>query len=104
MLLYCAYIKYMYVAIKNLEEVKAALDYFSEWNNLGLKLGLHPDLLKRISKDKQEVDERLEAVLRNWLKMKCMDSRKQPTWNQLVAAVKQLDPALANEIEKKHLI
>ena len=92
------------VAIKNLQEVKAALGYLSDWNNLGLNLGLHPDLLKRISKDKHEVDDRLEEVLRNWLQMKCMDSDKEPTWNQLVAAVKPINPALSINIAKQNLI
>ena len=91
------------VAIKNLQEVKAALGYLSDWNNLGLNLGLHPDLLKRISKDRHEVDDRLEEVLRNWLQMNTMDSDKEPTWNQLVAAVKPIDCALSIKISKKYL-
>ena len=91
-------------AIKNLQEVKAALGYFSDWNNLGLNLGLHPDLLERISKDKHEVDGRLEEVLRNWLQRKFMDSDKEPTWNQLVAAVEPIDYALSDNIKKKYLI
>ena len=90
------------VAIKNLQEVKAALGYLSDWNNLGLNLGLHPDLLERISKDKHEVDGRLEEVLRNWLQMKCMDSDKEPTWNQLVAAVKPINPALSINIRQTY--
>ena len=92
------------IAIENLKELKDALGYFSDWNNLGLNLGLHPDLLKRISEDKHNVDGRVEEVLRNWLQMKCTDSEKEPTWNQLVAAVRPIDPALSIHISKKYLI
>ena len=92
------------IAITNLKEVKDVLGYLSDWNNLGLNLGLHPDLLKRISEDKHNVDCRLEEFLRNWLQMKCMDSEKEPTWNQLVAAVRPIDPALSISIDEKYLI
>ena len=92
------------IAIKNLKEVKDALGYFSDWNNLGHNLELHPDLLHRISKNKHDVDDRLEEVLRNWLQMKSMDSDKEPTWNQLAAAVKPIDCALSKNLEKKYLI
>ena len=93
----------LYVAIEDLDKVKDALEFFSDWNRLGLKLGLHPDLLKRISRNKQEVEDQLEEMLRNWLQMNCMDSEKEPTWSQLVAAVKPIDRALSIRIEKKYL-
>ena len=80
--------------------VKDALGYFSDWNNLGHNLGLHPLLLKRISEDKNKVDHQLEEVLQ----MNCMDSKKEPTWNQLVAAVEPVDLALSINIERKYLI
>ena len=90
------------VAIENLKEVKDALGYFSDWSLLGLNLGLHPDLLQAILEDKYTVNGRLEEVLRNWLQMKSMDSKQEPTWNQLVTAVKPIDPALSEEISKKN--
>ena len=92
------------VAIENLKKVKDALDYFSDWKNLGHNLKLHPDLLERISKNKHEVDDRLEEVLRKWLKRKSMDSDKEPTWSQLVAAVEPIDRALSDKIKEKYLI
>ena len=92
------------IAIENLKEVKDALGYFSDWNNLGHNLGLHPDLLRKISKDKHSIDDRLEEVLHSWLQMECMDIEEEPTWNQLVAAVKPINRALSINIEKKYLI
>ena len=99
MLLFCAYC----IAIKHLKEVKDSLGYFSHWNSLGLNLGLHPDLLKRISKNAHDVNDRLEEVLRNWLQMECMDGDEEPTWSQLVAAVKPIDHALSISIKEKYL-
>ena len=78
--------------------MKAALGYFSDWNNLGLKLGLHPDLLQRISDDKPNVDGRLQEVLRKWLK----NEELRPSWNQLVIALKPIDCALSNQIKRDH--
>ena len=91
------------LAIKHLKEVKDSLGYFTDWNNLGLNLQLHPDLLKRISKNTHDIDDRLREVLRNWLQMKGMDSDEEPTWSQLVAAVKPIDHALSSEIKEKYL-
>ena len=92
------------VAIEDLRDVKDALEHFSDWNKLGHNLKLHPDLLEKISKDKHEVDDRLEKVLRNWLKMNSMESENEPTWSQLVAAVKPIDRALSKRIKKQYLI
>ena len=98
MLLFCAYC----IAIKDLDAVKDALGYFADWNNLGLKLGLHPDLLQRISRNKHDVDDRLEEVLRNWLNKKTMEDEQKPTWDQLVVALRPINRALSDQIKMDH--
>ena len=98
MLLFCAY----WIAIEDLETVKDALGFFADWNNLGLKLDLHPNLLERISKNNHDVDDRLDKVLRNWLNKETMHKRT-PTWSALVAALEPINYALSEKIRKKHL-
>ena len=97
MLLFCAY----WIEIEDLDKVKDALGFFSDWNNLGLKLDLHPDLLEGISKSYQDVYDRLDQVLRNWLNKKTMH-KKKPTWSALVAALESINYALSEKIKKKH--
>ena len=94
-----------HVAIEDLNQVEEELRYFSDWNQLGLKLGLHPDLLLMIGQDptKQSLAERVEEVLRKWLKRECMDSQKEPTWSQLVNALDPIDRALSIKSKKKYL-
>ena len=98
MLLFCSY----WIAIEDLETVKDVLGYFADWNNLGLKLGLHPDLLERISKNNHDVDDRLDKVLRNWLNKKTMGKNKKTTWSILVAALEPINHALSEKIKEKH--
>ena len=88
------------VAIVNLKEIKDALGYFSDWNSLGLNLGLHPRLLEVISVDRHSVQDRQDEVLRNWLSKNYIDRGKEPTWSQLVAAIEPINPALSMYISK----
>lgn len=73
MMLFCAY----RIAIKNLKEVKDALGYFSDWNNLGLNLDLHPKLLEVISKT-PGISDRVHEVLSNWLSNNIMNKQIKP--------------------------
>ena len=66
-------------------------------------LGLHPDLLKSISKDQSKVEDRLKEVLRNWLRKDSMDSDKKPTWSHLAAALKPINCAPSFNIIAKEL-
>ena len=97
-MLFCAYL----IAIIDKREVWEELGYFPDWNNLGLQLGLSPDLLAMISTDKSTIHERVDAVLENWLRNNVINKAIKPTWAQLVAAVKPIDYALSEKIKENH--
>ena len=83
--------------------VKQELGHFAHWQNLGLNLGLHPDLLKEIECNNQRVSERVHDVLYEWLSMNyAVDRHGPPTWGQLAGAVEPINRSLANAIRRKH--
>ena len=83
-------------------EVKQELGHFARWNDLGLNLGLHPDLLEIIG-CKQRVNERVHDVLYEWLSMNyAMERHGPPTWAQLAHAVEPINYSLAMYIKQRH--
>ena len=81
--------------------VKQALGHFARWQDLGLNLGLHPDLLEVIG-CKKTVNEQVYDVLYEWLNMNyAVDRHGPPTWGQLADAVEPINRSLANSIRKK---
>ena len=91
------------IEIEDLKEVKDALgSFFSDWESLGENLTLHSDLLKMISRDESSAEDRLREVLRNWLKRRYLNKKRDPTWIFLAAAVEPIDPEQAEEIKKNH--
>ena len=97
-MLLCAY----RTAINDKQAVLKELGHCSDWNNLGLNLGLSPTLLDTIEANDSKVQVRMSAVVSNWLKKQGIDKTKEPTWRQLVEAVEPINYALAQEIKKKH--
>ena len=91
------------VAIKNLVEVYNELGHFAKWNELGLQLGLTYSQLEVIQSDKGLNNERLTAVLSEWLRMN-YDTEEYglPSWSRLAAALEQIDRGLANTIKERH--
>ena len=83
-------------------EVKQELSHFARWSDLGLNLGLHPDLLEVI-RPKQTVPERVHDVLYEWLNMNyAIERHGPPTWAQLARAVEPINRALAIAIRERH--
>ena len=97
-MLFCVY----HVAINDKQKVKAELGHFTAWNDLGLNLGLSPDVLGEIKEDETRVKKRVDAVLEHWLRNNVLDKAIKPTWAQLVAAVEPIDYALSENIKKNH--
>ena len=92
-----------HLATKHLVDVKGELFHFAQWNNLGLNLGLSPDHLDVIKNDYRQTDDRLEAVLLQWLKRNYdIDKYGLPSWRRLSDAMKPIDRALALTIEERH--
>ena len=95
--MFCSHI----LGIEHLVKVKQALGHFFKWKDLGLNLGLHPDLLEVIG-CKQTVNERVYDVLYEWLNMSyAVEQAGPPTWGQLADAVEPINRSLANTIRKR---
>ena len=91
------------IAIKNLVEVKNELGHFAKWHELGLQLGLTYSQLEVIESDKGSNNERLAAVLSDWLRMNYdTEEHRLPSWSSLATAVEQIDGALAKTIKERH--
>ena len=87
---------------EHLVDVKRELGPFPRWHELGLNLGLHPDSLDVIKHDYRQTDDRLEAVLLQWLKGNCdLDKDGLPSWRRLAEAVEPIDPALSLHIKER---
>ena len=92
-----------HLATKHLADVKRELGPFTHWNDLGLNLGLAPECLEVINIDYRRTNDRLEAVLLQWLNRNYdLDKYGLPSWRQLGAALKPINHALALTIEERH--
>lgn len=90
------------LALEQLVNVKQALGHFALWQDLGLNLGLHPDLLKEIECNNLRVSGRVHDVLYEWLSMNyAVDHHGPPTWAQLANAVGPINRSLAKDIRRK---
>jgi hypothetical protein len=79
----------------------------ARWKHVGLALRLDPGTLDVIEKDGRESSDCLTKVLALWLKRNYNTERfGEPSWGLLAAAVAHrcggADPALAQEITKRH--
>ena len=81
-------------------DVKRELGHFARPIELGLNLGLSPQLLEVIERDYRWTSEQLRAVLFHWLE-RHRDLDKY-AWSALVDAVDPIDHALALTIKKNH--
>ena len=91
------------IAVEQLVDVKKELDRFIRWKDLGLNLGLHCSKLEEIERDYRWTNERLEAVLTEWLRMNYdIEKYGLPSWRQLAHAVEPVDCALALAIKEHH--
>ena len=91
------------LATNHLVVVKRELGPFARWNKLGLNLGLSPENLEVIENDYRQTDDRLEAVLLQWLKRNYdLDEYGLLLWRRLAEAVKPIDHALALTIQNRH--
>ena len=95
----CAY----YTDISHLRDVEEELGAFAKWNNLGLNLGLSANRLEVIKQDNVLTEERLQAVLCDWLRKKYnVQQNGLPSWKTLANAVQFTDCALAKKIRDRH--
>ena len=91
------------LATKHLVDVKRELGPFPQWQELGLNLGLSPEHLEVINCDNRWVDDKLEAVLLEWLKHNYdADKYELPSWSRLAEAVKPIDHPLYSTIKERH--
>ena len=99
---YC-YIALLFVEIEQLQDVLQELPDFTEWEKLGLNLGLRQGKLNVIEEDCRRNANRLSKVIQEWLRRNHNEKQYgRPTWSNLVKAIKPIENALALEIEKKH--
>ena len=79
----------------------------ARWKNIGLALGVHPDLLDEIEQDNSDLDDCLTKVLTLWLRRNYNTKKLgEPSWELLAKAVGHHlggnNSALAEEITKGH--
>ena len=90
-------------AAERLVDVKHELGDFADAKELGLNLGLSPQLLKVIERDYKWTNEQLGEILLKWLERKYdVEKYGLPSWSALANAVDPIDHALALEIKKNH--
>lgn len=79
---------------------KACESSASNWRRLGLKLGLHHDLLSEIAKDEKECIDCLMVMLAEWLKGNYMvtEGYPLPSHYSLCIAVNEIDKFQAEKI------
>ena len=82
-----------------------ALPVAARWKGFGLAMGLRSDTLDRIEGDYRKVDDCLQALLDEWLKLE-NTLRGPPSWQLLVDAVASPaggnNQALAQQIARRH--
>ena len=88
---------------KHLVDIKHELCPFARWKELGLIFGLSPDSLEVIENDFSRTDDRLHAVLLQWLKRNYdLHESELPSWGRLAEAVKPIDYARSLRIKDRH--
>ena len=91
----------MCIATEDLVAVKRELGDFAQWKQLGLNLGLSPSRLEVIEEDYTHVNERLDAVLLQWLKRNYKQGKSEfSSWSRLAEGVEPINRALAITIRK----
>ena len=75
------------------EVLSALLPIANEWKTIGTLLGLPPGKLDSIQKESHTEHGRLCGMITEWLKNPGAD------WEELLVAVKKIDPWRASEIE-----
>ena len=66
-----------------------------EWKNIGTLLEIPSGTLDKITCDEQSTYDRLREMLREWLKL----NNPQPTWTQVIEAVKPFNPSIADKMK-----
>ena len=93
----------IYTGINHLRDVEEEVGVFAKWESLGLNLGLYADRLEVIKQDAGLTEDRLRAVLRNWLRRNYnVEQNGLPSWKMLANAVQPIDGALAKSIWQRH--
>ena len=88
---------------KHIMDVERELGPFAKWRKLGLHLGLPPESLQNIDVEYRLTNDRLVAVLREWLKGNYdVDEYGLPSWGRLAEAVKPIDQSLYCAIKERH--
>ena len=91
------------LAKDNLHEIQSALKdagfASSDWEKLGLALGLHIDTLRTIERDKVDVDQCLSKCLTLWLEK--ADQVKETTWSTLANALEDINNKSAADFISK---
>lgn len=74
----------------------------SEWNALGLALGLHKNTLDSIESDNNKASNCLRATLSAWLNQKdSVDNKGGPTISSLIEALRNTNnKRVANKVEE----
>ena len=66
----------------------------SEWKGIGTLLGVPSDTLKRIKREEESINDRLQEMLQEWLNQ----VNPEPTWTQLVGVVELFNHSKADEM------
>ena len=92
-----------FTASEQLVDVKNEIGHFAQWRALGLNLRLPASSLEVIEEDYRRTDERVAAVLLQWLRENYnVQKYGPPSWGQLADAVEPINHALASTIKERH--
>ena len=82
-------------------DILNAIGLFSDWEKLGMNLGISPKRLKIFNtQERGDISKCTTEMISSWLKWQDDVQKKGlPSWKRLVDAVRPLDPKLAVEIE-----
>ena len=75
------------------------IELASEWENIGVLLGINTGTLNSIKSDEKSAVSCLRKMLETWLKQ----VNSQPTLNALCKAVEKFDPRYAQQLKQKYL-
>ena len=79
----------------NKDVLSNLLPIANKWKTIGTLLELPPGKLDSIRNESHTEHDRLREMVAEWLKT------PEANWEELVAAVKEIDPRKASEIERK---
>ena len=90
----------------DLEDVITELNDITDFEGLGLALGIRMSALEKIALDYPcKVDKQKTKVIYYWLTRKDIVRQRQresPTWDGLADAVARLNPSLSESIRRQH--